>query len=481
MKKSVYLLFVLMLLPFVAMAQSTDDDMYYVPSKKKAKTSSATKAGVVLEKTYTPTKSNPDVEASSSSASTNVVVRDSQGNARDVDEYNRRYTSRDNTFSVDGDTLYIEEKPENERGEWVNGFQGDSDDYEYAMRIVRFRSPRYGVPISSPLYWDLVYSVPSWEWNVFNDGLYAYVIPTRSNFFYWDWYHDVTFGFNWGWYSPWHYNSWGWHSSWYYDSWAWGHPWHYWGVGYPYHPFYSYHSYWRPYYHSNPSWHGWYGSSALNSGKHTGRYVNSYTGRRNTAGSGGRSVGNHRTVSRNGSARTVSRGEGSGRSGRVVSGTPNSRTSLRTTNTGSMRSADGTRREVGGSDGGTTMRSATGNRSAVSSSQSGRSANTYTRPSSGQGSNYTRPSSTRSYSRNSGSGTSYQRSGGAAERNSYAPSGSSRSSSRSSSGGSSSSSRSVSSGSSFSGGGGSMRSASGGSSRSVGSSSGSSSGGGRHR
>lgn len=52
-----------------------------------------------------------------------VVVKDVKGKVRDVDEYNRRYTSRDNNFSMENDTLYIEEKPLNERGEWVNGFE----------------------------------------------------------------------------------------------------------------------------------------------------------------------------------------------------------------------------------------------------------------------------------------------------------------------------------------------------------------------
>ena len=45
------------------------------------------------------------------------------------------------------------------------------------MRIVRFRNPRYAIPVSSPLYWDVVYGLPSWDWNVYDDGLYAYVFP----------------------------------------------------------------------------------------------------------------------------------------------------------------------------------------------------------------------------------------------------------------------------------------------------------------
>ena len=43
-------------------------------------------------------------------------------------------------------------------GEWVTGeFNGTTDDYEYAERIIRFRNPRFAISISSPLYWDVVY------------------------------------------------------------------------------------------------------------------------------------------------------------------------------------------------------------------------------------------------------------------------------------------------------------------------------------
>lgn len=122
-----------------------------------------------------------------------IVVKDVTGKTRDIDEYNRRYTSRDNTFSMQNDTLYIEEKPYGERGEWVNGFEGSQDDYEYAMRIIRFRSPRYAIPVSSPLYWDVVYGgYASWDWNIYEDGLYAYVFPTSTNPLWWDW------RWNWG-------------------------------------------------------------------------------------------------------------------------------------------------------------------------------------------------------------------------------------------------------------------------------------------
>ena len=151
MKKIVLTSLMMVCLPFLAVAQSVEDDLYFIP-KKKAEKKEEVKQEV---KVAVPQKqNNTTVYAAPGST---VVVKDVKGNMRDVDEYNRRYTSRDNTFSMENDTLYIEEKPLNERGEWVNGFEGSQDDYEYAMRIVRFRNPRYAIPVSSPLYWDVVY------------------------------------------------------------------------------------------------------------------------------------------------------------------------------------------------------------------------------------------------------------------------------------------------------------------------------------
>ena len=93
------------------------------------------------------------------------------------------------------------------------------------MRIVRFRSPAYAIPISSPLYWDVVYGAfPSWDWNVYDDGLYAYVFPTYTNPLWWDWRWNWSiagprWGYGWGWHSPWYYG--GWYSSYWYGGY-WG-------------------------------------------------------------------------------------------------------------------------------------------------------------------------------------------------------------------------------------------------------------------
>ena len=199
-KSKVFASLLLACLPGLSMAQS-GDDLYFVPKKEQKKEV----VKVVPEQTTTTTvHTAPEAAA--------IVVKDVKGNVRDVDEYNRRYTSRENTFSMQNDTLYIEEKPYGERGEWVNGFEGSQSDYEYAMRIVRFRSPGYAIPISSPLYWDVVYgALPSWDWNVFDDGMYAYVFPTSTNPVWWNWrFSWGTFGprFGWSFGYPWYYNPW---------------------------------------------------------------------------------------------------------------------------------------------------------------------------------------------------------------------------------------------------------------------------------
>ena len=214
MKKIVFLSLLALCLPWTLAAQSVDDDLYYVPSKKKAeqKTEKAEEEtvrkapeNVIVVETQKPV-------VCTNSGTTTIVVKDKKGNVRDVDEYNRRYNSKEYDFSQNEDTLYIEEKavPDPD-GEWVNGFDGSEDDYEYAMRIIRFRNPRYAISISSPLYWDVVYGLNSWDWNVYTDGLYAYAFPTFTNRLWWDWRYN-SYGWGWGW--PYYGWNWGW-SGWY--------------------------------------------------------------------------------------------------------------------------------------------------------------------------------------------------------------------------------------------------------------------------
>jgi len=130
MKKIVFLSLFALCLPWALSAQSVDDDLYYVPSKKKEEKTEKKKtpaADAVVVKTNAPTT------VYASPGNTTIVVKDRKGNIRDVDEYNRRYDSKDYDFSQENDTLYIDEKEDDGLdGEWVNGFDGSEDDYEYA-------------------------------------------------------------------------------------------------------------------------------------------------------------------------------------------------------------------------------------------------------------------------------------------------------------------------------------------------------------
>ena len=260
-------------LPWLAMAQS-NDDLYYIPKKQKK----VEKRQEKYEKVGVVPKSVMNETINDLPAGTTFVVKDVKGNVRDVDEYNRRYSSRDNTFSYQNDTLMVQEKPYSERGEWVDGFDGSEMDYEYAMRLVRFKNPRYMIPVSSPLYWEVVNGAfCSWDWNVYDDGLYAYVFPSYTNRLWWDWrfspsYYGPSFGFGFGWATPW-YSSW--YSPWYGGYWGgyWGSYWGgYWGGYYAgywghHYPYYGWGGSYGPSYHYNNRRGEYYGRS------HRGSYT----------------------------------------------------------------------------------------------------------------------------------------------------------------------------------------------------------------
>ena len=428
MKKIVLFSLLMVCLPFMALAQSGNDDLYYIPKKKKEKKEK------VETKTVVKTE-QVSVSGNDAKVTTPIVVRDVNGNTRDLDEYNRRYSSRENEFTYENDTLYIQEKPYLEQGEWVNGFQGSEEDYNYAMRIIRFRSPSFAVSVSSPYYWDVISLGYSANWNVFDTGMYAFAFPTLTNNWWWDWRYNSMFSIryypsNWLYRPHWCYS---------YDWYGWGHypyhthhsPWH------GFHPHYA-HGGWGGYWGNN---HGWHGSSAHNPGIHAGRYTDIYSGTssagRPQANRGERpsrndNLGNRRP-SRN--DHTVNRGNaGSVRNsaGRVVT-SRNSSSSIRP-----QRSASNSRS-------GQAVSSGTG---------TSRSSGVYTRQAQGKSSSYNRASSTRSTVNNSGTWNGGGSSGGP-HYNGSSSSGGTRSGSVSSG-----SSRSSSSSGSFSSGGGGGRSAS---------------------
>lgn len=191
------------------------DDMYFIP-KKETKN--------VSPKPVTPQKE--EYHKTQESFTFEQADDYEAGWTADTDEYNRRNRSY-RTETTDSTDM-----TEDERGEWVNGFKGSDADYAYTKRILRFYTPSVGIPVSSPLYWDLCYGPNSIYWNVYDDGFYAYAFPSSWNSLYYGPYFSWSWGWrpyysHWGWGYPWYG---GWHGPWYGHHW---HPYPGWGGGHP--------------------------------------------------------------------------------------------------------------------------------------------------------------------------------------------------------------------------------------------------------
>lgn len=166
-----------------------------------------------------------------------------------------------------------------EKGYYLNGFNGSESDLEYAARIRKFHNPKYRVFIGDPAYNDINF-LNNYDWNVYVEGNYAYVTPTWTNPYWF----DYTYSPNsyWGW------NRWNYGSPYY----GWGnYPWsmnNYWGYG-GYHGGYygnyyggyyggyygDYYGYGYPYYCYGG--HGYYGGYYGGYGGYYGGYGNGYS------------------------------------------------------------------------------------------------------------------------------------------------------------------------------------------------------------
>ena len=168
MKNRILFSLVVAVIPFFSFAQI--DDMYFVPQKE------------TKEQKEQQTRSQPSMHAISESVATTASNEHVQNNARDVDEYNRRYRWENDSTAAN------EEETANEENARADSIQGLEEDYQYTKRILRFNTPTIGVAVSSPLYWDLRYGPNSIYWDVYDDGFYAYAYPSS---WYWGphWHH----------------------------------------------------------------------------------------------------------------------------------------------------------------------------------------------------------------------------------------------------------------------------------------------------
>ena len=407
MKNIVVLLFSALLFPVAAMAQSASDDLYFVPKKSKQEKSSVQTIGG--KETSTVHVGDPTMRT--------VHIRGSKTNSRDVDVYNRR---TDGNY-LSEDDYYVDDLGNNQ-GDWVYGFEGSRDDYEYAQRLIRFRNPRYAVHISSPYYWDVVYGLNSWDWNVYTDGWYAYAFPTFSNRLWSSW-RFGSLSFNWGWgYSGYPYSYYP-YSSWYGPSWGWGghyHHHHHWG--YP-----SYYPYYGGYVRSRPGTRtyrrSYYPNSANNRGNvrtvrsnNRSTYTGGSTNRRNVDAirSGSSHSSQRVTTGRRANTRVVSPTNNRVRVNREgTTGTTRTYTRPSSTRVNSSRTTGGAARTTRSTPNtNSTTRTRTFNRSTDSSTRNRTNSSSPTR-------SYTPSNSSRTYSpsRSTG-GSSYRSTSGSSTRSS---------------------------------------------------------------
>lgn len=451
-----------MLSPSMAQSYYIEDDIYYTPGEENP----------VIE------QKKKEKEAEAAAAATTATATNTTSLERDVDEYNRRgsYNDEANTYTdatdgtttgttftyysdevAPGDTVYIQP----EEGYYLNDFNGSLNDYEYTIRIHRFYDPRYAISIGDPAYTN-IYFLDSNDWNVYIDGNYAWVTPTWTNPWYWNYmwapysYSSWAWRWNYGW------TSWGFYDPWYY-SYGWGYPYYgYYGWGYPYygwnHPHYGWHNDW--YYTANGRGpRQWRNDAPARPSSSNNRYGGTYT-----AGARGNSLSSRREGTTTGSSSgSGTRGQRYSSStsdrnniesaGRRNATTINSNSGRRGTSDANISTINSGRRGVTGTNStGTSSRetvtnrrpstliSTTGNTSLRGNSTAGRTTintqgTSVSRPSSTSRRNYTTPSSTTRNSYSPSRGNSSRSSVGSS-RGSYSGSRSSSMSSGRSSGGS---------------------------------------------
>lgn len=220
-----------------AFAQSkvVDDDIYFKPGDDVKKRE--------ISKTVKPAYKNGAKE---------IVFSDAQNDVQPVSDM------KEDTR----DSLNTNEN-EQEEGYYLNGFNGSKSDMEYAERIRRFQHPKYRVFIGDPAYND-IYFLNNWDWNVYIEGSYAYVTPTWTNRYWFD-YQSRPFS-NWSWgygYSSYYGGYWGYNTyPWSWSSWGWGGGYYGGYYGSYYHGYYNgfnngyyYGNNWGyPGYHTKPSY-----------------------------------------------------------------------------------------------------------------------------------------------------------------------------------------------------------------------------------
>ncbi len=472
-KKFALLMILPMLVGFArAGSYVIEDDIYYNPDaknpiveqKEKEKAAEQQAKQAQQAQPAAPQEAQPAIQQEPVQK---TLVMTTDNHFFDVDEYNRRGSSSQemtleqvaaNQTEPNVEYNIVDENGDD--GYYLNGFNGSQSDYEYALRIRRFHNPKFTISISDPFYSD-IYFLDNNDWNVYISDNYAWVTPTWTNPWYWDYMWSPYSYTSWSW--RWNLGPWGF--SFGYDPlyrWGgyWGGYWDgywsgYWGWNRPYfhhHHYYSpyYYHHYSPYYYHRPHY-AWdrpqytpngrqpnrYGGSVVSSGSSS-----SVNGRRATVGTASTSsVSGRRAAS---SVTSSSSGSSTINGVRTNRGTVigNSVNSTSNSNRGYSIGSAGTSRRGTTSSGSVSVPSSSQSRRQTTINRTTPSRNSYNSNSVSTG----RRSSSSSYNRgttSSGRSSSFSSGASSSRRSSGSYSSSSSSSSRRSSG---TSSRSTSSG-----------------------------------
>ena len=158
-----------------------EDDLYYQPNEKKQIIEQKKQENTVVRVQQQPT-----------TVTTTSVTKTVQTESRDIDEYNRRYTSSvennaepvsTSTQQVQATNQYISDNEYYvDNDNYYQDFQDNGQVYIYTERIRKFHNPTFVLHISDPFYYNaFYYNSPGWSF---------YVGPS------------------WGWWGPGYYNPW---------------------------------------------------------------------------------------------------------------------------------------------------------------------------------------------------------------------------------------------------------------------------------
>jgi hypothetical protein len=293
MKRTTIITLISFLIPILGMSQTKStfvDDLYLKPSEAKAQQVSHSQSNQQTQNTRPTSKYKngaKEIIYIERENPANKVFHDTiyvdgkayvDGQINKSSDRHNKEGIHDTIYVVGQDNDSIEKSQGN--GYYLNGFNGTESDLEYAKRIRQFHNPRYEISIADPRYNDINF-LNNNEWNVYVDSTYAYVTPTWTNPYWWNYnYSPYSYGYGGlgfsNFYSPFSY-----YPGWFDSPWGFDNFYGDFGFGFGYGDYYGYGGYGYCGYGYNSWGNNWYGRNNERNPAHdegTRRDVSNFSG-----------------------------------------------------------------------------------------------------------------------------------------------------------------------------------------------------------